>query len=178
MRRRLAAMHDSAPGAGNALTTMGRVALAFAAGALVMYLLDPVTGRRRRALVRDRGLSAGHDAQRYVRGKTKRAADHLRGVAARTRSSLSRAPIEDDLLHERIRAKLGRLVAHPHDVEVHVHDGWVQLKGSIADDEFDDLVATVSSMRGVRHLESLLRTSSAPPAADPPGASFNATAHH
>lgn len=177
MRGRFAAMHESAPHA-SALTTLGRVVMAFAAGALVMYLLDPVTGRRRRALVRDRGVSAGYDAQRFLRGKTKRAADHLRGVAARTRASLSHEPIDDDLLHERIRAKLGRLVAHPHAVEVHVHDGWVQLKGMIAEDEFNDLLATVSSMRGVRNLESLLRTSSGQPAPSPPGSSFNTSAHH
>jgi hypothetical protein len=161
-----------------ALTTLGRVVMAFAAGALVMYLLDPATGRRRRALMRDRGMSAGYDAQRFLRGKSKRAADHLRGVAARTRASLSNEPIDDELLHDRIRAKLGRLVEHPHAVEVHVHDGWVQLKGVIAQEEFESLIATVSSMRGVRNLESLLRTSSEQPVSNPPGAPFNASAHH
>lgn len=170
-------MHESAPHAG-ALATLGRVVMAFAAGALVMYLMDPATGRRRRALVRDRSVSAGYDAQRFLRGKTKRVTDQLRGVAARTRSNLSSEPIDDDLLHERIRSKLGRLVQHPHAVEVHVHDGWVQLKGTIAEEEFDDLVATVSSMRGVRNLESLLRTSAAPRAPNPPGSSFDAPAHH
>ena len=60
-----------------------------------------------------------------MRGKTKRAADRVKGVAARTRSSLSREPIDDVLLHDHIRARLGRLVQHPHDVEVHVHDGRV-----------------------------------------------------
>ncbi|HEY0505359.1 MAG TPA: BON domain-containing protein [Lysobacter sp.] len=176
MQRRFAAMHEH--GTHNALAALGGVALAFAAGALVMYLLDPVTGRRRRALVRDRTVSAGTDAQRYLRAKGKRATNHLRGVAARTRASLSHEPIDDDLLHERIRAKLGRVVAQPHAVEVHVHDGWVQLKGNIAEDEFDGLVATVSSMRGVRNLESLLRTSPQAVAPNPPGASFNASAPH
>lgn len=176
MRRGLT-MHERAPHAG-VLTTLGQVAFAFAAGALVMFLLDPATGRRRRALVRDRGVSAGHDAQRFLRGKTKRVTDQLRGVAARTRAGLSSEPIDDELLHERIRAKLGRLVQHPHAVDVHVHDGWVQLKGMIAEDEFDELVHAVSAMRGVRNLESLLRISSDTPAPTPPGASFNASAPH
>ncbi|HEY5851154.1 MAG TPA: BON domain-containing protein [Lysobacter sp.] len=144
------------------LKTLGSIALAFAAGALAMYLMDPNTGRRRRALIRDRGTSLGHDAEYYVRGKAKRAVHRLKGVAARGRASLSSEPLDDDRLHDRIRARLGRFVGHPHDVEVHVHDGWVQLKGAVAEEEFDDLLREVSSMRGVRNLESLLRTISSP----------------
>ncbi len=147
------------------LSTLRNVALAFAAGALVMYLLDPNTGRRRRAVIRDRSASMGRDAGTYVRGKTKRAADRVKGLAARTRAGMSHEPIDDDLLHDRIRARLGRLVGHPHDVEVHVHDGRVQLKGLVADAEFRDLLRTVASMRGVRNLESLLRTAPPPSAA-------------
>lgn len=151
-------MHERS--ARTALGTLASAALAFAAGALVMYLMDPNTGRRRRAIVRDRGLSMRNDAERYVRGKSKRAADRLRGVAARTRASITSEPIDDDLLHERIRARLGRLVGHPHNVEVHVRDGRVQLKGHVAEEEFHDLLHTVGSMRGVQNLESLLRTTS------------------
>lgn len=146
----------------NTLKTVCSIALAFAAGALAMYLMDPNTGRRRRAMIRDRGASLGHDADHYVRGKVKRAAHRLKGVAARGRASLSTQPLDDDRLHDRIRARLGRVVGHPHDVEVHVHDGWVQLKGSVAEEEFDELLRVVSSMHGVRNLESLLRTTSSP----------------
>ncbi|WP_206860921.1 BON domain-containing protein [Lysobacter changpingensis] len=149
-------MHDRS--ARSALGTLCNVALAFAAGALAMYLMDPNTGRRRRAMMRDRGVSMRHDAERYVRGKSKRAADRLRGVAARTRASLASEPVDDDLLHERIRSRLGRLVERPHDVEVRVHGGHVQLKGHVSEDEFHELLHTVSSMRGVQNLESLLRT--------------------
>lgn len=140
------------------LRTLRDLSLAFAAGALVMYLLDPNTGRRRRALIRDRGVSVGHDAERYVRGKTQRAADRLKGVAARTRASFVARSVDDDVLRDRIRSRLGHLVDHPHGVEVHVRDGRVQLKGTVAEEEFLDLLRAVSSMRGVQNLESLLRT--------------------
>jgi hyperosmotically inducible periplasmic protein len=161
-------MHERS--ASSTLGTLSNIALAFAAGALLMYFLDPNTGRRRRALVRDRGVSMGHEAERLVRGKSRRAADRLKGVAARTRASLSSAPIDDDLLHDRIRSRLGRLVGHPHAVEVHVHDGWVQLKGTVSESEFDDLLQAVSSIRGVRNLESLLRTSQSLTGAPTPSA--------
>ena len=85
-------MHERS--ARTALGTLASAALAFAAGALVMYLMDPNTGRRRRAIVRDRGLAMRNDAERYVRGKSKRAADRLRGVAARTRASMTSEPID------------------------------------------------------------------------------------
>jgi hypothetical protein len=149
-------MHERS--ASNLLTTVRNVALAFAAGALVMYLLDPNTGRRRRALIRDRGVSMGHGAERYLRGKTRRAADRMKGAAARTRATLFAKPVDDDVLRDRIRARLGHLVNRPHDVEVHVLDGCVRLKGTVADEDFQTLLRAVLSIRGVQHLESLLRT--------------------
>ncbi|UNK48317.1 BON domain-containing protein [Lysobacter sp. S4-A87] len=152
----------SEPSARNTLKVVCSIAAAFAAGALAMYLMDPNTGRRRRALIRDRSASLGSDAGHYVRGKARRAAHRLKGVAARGRSSLSSELLDDDRLHDRIRARLGRVVGHPRDVEVHVHDGWVQLKGAVAEEEFEDLLREVSAMRGVRNLESLLRTNSSP----------------
>lgn len=154
-------MHERS--ASNALSTVCHVALAFAAGALAMYLMDPNTGRRRRAVIRDRSVSMGHDADRYVRGKARRAASQLKGVVARTRAGLSTHPLDDEQLHDRIRARLGRLVDRPHDVEVHVRDGRVQLKGTVADAEFRGLLHAVSSMRGVQNLESLLRATSPQP---------------
>lgn len=151
----------------SALSTVLGAAAAFAAGALLMYLFDPNTGRRRRALARDRGAAMGNNAAHLVQGKARRAADQVRGTLARARDRLSTEPLDDELLHDRIRSKLGRLVDHPASVEVHVHDGRVQLKGEVLDEELHHLIATLSSMRGVRNLESLLRTSSHAPSPSP-----------
>ncbi|MDI9239576.1 BON domain-containing protein [Lysobacter sp. LF1] len=164
-----------APAGRSALNTALGVAAAFAAGALVMYLLDPVAGRRRRAVMRDRSVAMGYDAGHFVQGKGKRAADRVKGALARTRDRLSSTPLDDDLLHDRIRSRLGRLVDRPGAVEVHVREGRVQLKGTVSEAEFHDLIHTVSSMRGVTNLESLLRT--APMHASPPSP-FNAGAPH
>lgn len=158
-------MHERA--ATGALITLRNMALAFAAGTLAMYLLDPRSGRRRRAVIRDRTRSAGNEAGRYVQGKAVRATNQLKGAVAKTRAHLSAQPVDDDLLHEHIRARLGRLVDHPHDVEVHVRDGRVQLKGTVSEEHFDALLRTVSSMRGVRNMESLLRTRPSPGSSAP-----------
>ena len=130
------------------------LAAAFAAGAALMYYLDPVAGRRRRALARDRGVSVGHDAEHFARAKSRRAIDRAQGMVARARSGLSHAPVDDGQLHGRIRTKLGRLVAHPGDVNIEVNDGRVVLRGHATDAEIDDLTAALVAMRGVADIDN------------------------
>lgn len=149
-----------------------RFATAFAAGAFAMYMLDPETGRRRRALVREKAVAAGHDAQRLARGASRNTANQLRGAAAEARSRARGAPVSDRQLHERIRSELGHLVDQPSQVEVNVSNGFVTLGGSIKPPEMERLIGAVSAMQGVEHVEN--RLSAAPAAAgaqgtQPPG---------
>ena len=130
-----------------------RITAAFGAGMLLMYFLDPNTGRRRRALVRDRAVATGHDVQRFASANSRHVANHLRGVAARTRGRFAHEEVEDDRLEARIRSRLGRLVEHPHGVEVRVRDGCVVLKGTASADEIDDLVDAIASMPGVEEVD-------------------------
>jgi hyperosmotically inducible periplasmic protein len=138
------------------MKSVTRIATAFAAGAAIMYFFDPLGGRRRRALVRDRGMSAGHDAQRYVRGQSRLAADRAKGMFARARSALSQVPVEDERLHDRIRARMGHLLAHPGHVEVVVEHGFVTLRGSAERGEIELLHDAVLEMRGVEGVENQL----------------------
>lgn len=140
-----------------------RWVVAFAAGAAAMYFLDPVTGRRRRSLARDQGVAASHDASHFLRAKSKRAADRMHGVMARTRSRISPEPVEDEQLRERIRAKLGRMVEHASGVQVEVHEGHVVLSGNAGSSEIDELVHTVSKMQGVESVENRLSVGTATP---------------
>ena len=136
--------------------TLFRIAAAFAAGAAAMYYLDPETGRRRRALVRDRGIAARHDLEDYAIATSRRASDKLQGAAARTRSRVSREPVDDEQLHERIRSKLGRVVERPGDIEVQVRDGYVVLSGSADEEEIDQLVSAVTAIKGVEGVDNLV----------------------
>lgn len=135
-----------------------RFATAFAAGAFAMYMLDPERGPSRRALVREKALAAGHDAQRLARGASRHTANQLRGAAADVRSRLRNAPISDRKLHERIRAELGRLVDQPGQVEVDVSNGFVTLSGAVKLSEMERLVAAVSATQGVEHVDNRLST--------------------
>ncbi len=133
-----------------------RLAVAFAAGAAAMYLFDPITGRRRRALLRDQGVAAGHDLEDLVEAKTKRTVDHMRGAAAEARARRRNEPISDERLEARIRSELGRLVQRPSAVEVAVQDGDVVLSGQVRSGELEEVVEHVSAMQGVAHVENQL----------------------
>jgi osmotically-inducible protein OsmY len=136
--------------------TLFRIAAAFAAGAAAMYYLDPETGRRRRALVRDRGIAARHDLEDYASAASRRASDTLQGTAARTRSRVSREPVDDEQLHERIRSRLGHVVERPGDIEVQVRDGYVVLSGTVDEEEIDQVLGTVAAITGVESVDNLL----------------------
>ena len=138
------------------MNSMLRLAATFAAGAAAMYYLDPVAGRRRRAVARDRTTAACHDAEHYARGKLRRAADRAQGVVAETRSRVAAQPVTDERLHERIRARLGHLVERPSAIDVAVDDGNVVLAGEAMEEELHALPAAISRMHGVESVESRL----------------------
>lgn len=126
---------------------------AFAAGAALMYYLDPQQGRRRRALARDKSVSVGHELQYHADAKRKWMAGRVKGLTAAARTRLSPQPVDDDLLYERIRARLGHVVTHPGAVVVAVEDGVVYLAGRLPDDEAEALLTAVAAIHGVREVQ-------------------------
>ena len=121
-------------------------------GAAAMYLLDPDRGRRRRAIARDKTRSAASQAVAFVDSARRDARHRLRAVRARaTRLSRRREEVPADVvLVERVRARLGRVVQHPHAVRVSAEQGCVRLSGPILADEYRPLKAAVAKVRGVR----------------------------
>lgn len=137
-------------------------------GASAMYLLDPERGRRRRAMLRD-GISArACDSERFLRKSGRDFGNRARGMAARTRNRVFPArPVEDDVLAERVRAKMGRYVSHPGAIEVFAAAGRVTLRGPVLAEEADGLVRAVESVRGVREVDDRLEVHDEP--GDVPG---------
>jgi len=136
----------------------------FLAGVCAMYYLDGASGGRRRALVRDRVVSTGHEAAWLAQAKAKRALDRARGVLAthsldgRTR----RLPESDQQLHDRIRARLGRTVSHPRSVHVDVDAGCVCLRGHVLGREVAGLVSEIQAMPGVAEVRNELQAHDSP----------------
>jgi hypothetical protein len=57
-------------------------------GALVMYLIDPEQGRRRRAVMRDKLISASNQAADFINSKSRDLSNRAQGTVAEARSSL------------------------------------------------------------------------------------------
>jgi gas vesicle protein len=74
-------------------TAIARLALATAlgaaVGALTMFVFDPVNGKRRRALTRDRMMRYGREAADAVENKARDLANRAQGVAAEARGTVS-----------------------------------------------------------------------------------------
>jgi hypothetical protein len=65
----------------SALATIG-LALGVAAGTAVMFFFDPVMGRRRRALLRDRAVALSNDLSRTAENRVEDIGNRAKGVAA------------------------------------------------------------------------------------------------
>jgi hypothetical protein len=118
-------------------------------GAAAVFMLDPSTGGRRRALVRDKAVRATRVTREGLGMATRDMAQRTRGIVAATRGRLSHEPVSDAVLIERVRATLGRAVSHPRAVDVEARDGEITLRGPILAHEVDGAIATISSVRGV-----------------------------
>jgi hypothetical protein len=126
-------------------------------GAAAMYLMDPSRGRRRRARLSEAASHVSHRAL-DIAGMTARDVRHrLSGAAARTLDRVieEEAPA-DDVLVERVRARLGRLVSHPGAIDVVASAGTVTLTGPVFAAEVDQLIQGVAAVPGVTTVENKL----------------------
>lgn len=84
-------------------------------------------------------------------------AHRSRGLVAQARARLRPETVEDRVLEDRVRSKMGRFVSHSHAIEVLADDGEVTLAGDILDSEVPGLLAAVRSVRGVHKVDDQLR---------------------
>src|SRR6185503_3868231 len=100
----------------------GKQAKAFVAGALagcgVAYLWDPHCGRRRRMHLQDTSVHSAHVLQKATDRTTRDFGNRARGIFAAARALLRWNTVPDEVLVERVRARLGRAVSHPNAIEV------------------------------------------------------------
>ena len=111
---------------------------AVAVGATAMFMLDPIQGRRRRALARDTSHWLG-------------------GMRVRVRSGRQPGDVPDSTLLARVRSAVGRAVSHPGAVHVMVEDAIVCLDGTMLVSEADALGAAVRVVEGVMAIDNRIR---------------------
>ena len=117
-------------------------------GAGLMYFLDPDRGRRRRTLVRDTATHLVHAADDAIGTTARDVSNRLIGFVAEVKSRFTCEKVSDEVLVERVRAKLGRVASHPHALKVTAEQGRVTLGGPILAHEVDPLLKCVYAVRG------------------------------
>jgi uncharacterized membrane protein len=127
------------------------------AGGGLMYILDPDTGRRRRAHARDKAILSTRSLRTAAARTRRDVANRARGKVAALRSVARRAAIvNDDILTARVRSKIGRIVSASHAIRVSACCGDVALEGPILAKEARRLIAAAWAVPGVVNVTDML----------------------
>jgi osmotically-inducible protein OsmY len=119
-------------------------------GAALMYIFDPDRGDRRRALIRDKFVAAGNKASDVAGNMSRDLRNRASGVVAEAKSLFKHEEVPDDVLVNRVRAKLGRYPVHIGALEVTADAGIVTLRGQILADELPKILRATRLVRGVK----------------------------
>lgn len=125
-------------------------------GAGAAYLFDPDLGRRRRSLIRDQMIGLRNRADDACGKASRDLQNRVEGTFSELNSLFSGDHAPDYVVRERVRAKLGRFVSHPHAIEVDVDRGNVTLRGPILSTEVERFVNTVYAVAGVQKVTNRL----------------------
>jgi hypothetical protein len=127
-----------------------------AAGAGLMYLVDPRGGAWRRSHLAQRAGRAVREVEHGVEAGVRDLEHRARGLAHEAKARIEREHVGDEVIVERVRAKLGRLAAHASAIEVISREGKVELAGPVFRAEHGQVLRGVRLVRGVRGVEDRL----------------------
>jgi uncharacterized membrane protein len=116
------------------------------------YFLDRENGRDRRERF---ARKAKHLAKAMVDETALGVRDsqhRLFGTAREAWLAFRHEHLDDRVLVERIRSRMGRIVSHPHKIHVASDEGTVTLWGQLPPREAGTLIHTVTGMRGVKEI--------------------------
>jgi osmotically-inducible protein OsmY len=138
---------------------MRKIVIAAAAALGAAWFMDPQSGRRRRAMLRDRVAA-------FFRRSARSGGRAARGVASEAYGLKQKAThlreepkdFDDQTLKAKVETELFRGPDTPKgQVNVNAQHGVVQLRGEVDSPELiDELVARTRSVQGVREVENLL----------------------
>jgi uncharacterized membrane protein len=134
-------------------------------GASLMYFFDPRRGRARRARVAALASHLRRAEQRLVGKAARDAAHRARGLMQRLAYVRSGGrPTDDAVLEARVRARLGRLVAHSSSIELTVRRGVITLRGAVLATEASRMLRSLRRVPGVRDVVDRLDRHATPDA--------------
>jgi hypothetical protein len=128
------------------------------AGMGMMYLMDPVAGRRHRALLRDKMTHYRRVAERLLERKGRKLTNRVRGMVLERTAHAHDGVVDDAVLVERIRSHMGHLLSHAETrrIEVAVQDGQVILSGHVVASHVNRVLGHVATVPGVHGLVTKL----------------------
>ncbi len=144
---------------------MRKLGVTAALAAAVAWLLDPVSGRRRRALLRDRTAGLVRRGTRRSERFGRHMASDAQGLAQRAAHAREEPKVLDDAtLKDKVETEIFRPADSPKGrVSVSAQHGVVQLRGEVdSPDMIEDLVKKTRSIQGVRDVENLLHVPGTP----------------
>jgi osmotically-inducible protein OsmY len=141
--------------------------LVAAGGALVAFLFDPISGRRRRAELGQRlpaFFRRGGRQVGRVAGQVSSEAYGARQRLAHARPDEKEGALNDPALARKVETEIFRDPDVPKgDVNVQAHDGIVELRGQVPRPELiDELVKRTRQIPEVRDVENLLHVQGTP----------------
>ena len=142
------------------------LALAAALGAALMFFFDPASGRRRRALLRDRSAGTARRRARSVERTGRAVGAEVYGVAKKA-THLREEPkgdLDDNTLRAKVETELFRDPDVPKgQINVNAQNGVIQLRGEVEHQEMiRDLVEKARKVQGVQDVENLLHLPQTP----------------
>jgi len=130
-------------------------------GAGLMFLCDPNRGRARRSRLAAefRGFLRRDESKLAKRAKD--VLHRVEGLAAEAVSAFTgQEPVTDEVLIARVRARIGHVLSHPHEVRVQADAGMVTLEGKLTHSERRLLREEVKRIPGVQRINDHLRARS------------------
>jgi uncharacterized membrane protein len=138
---------------------MGRLSsllYSMAIGAGLMYFLDPQSGNRRKAMVRDRMLRLQRQGDEALDTAVRDLRNRTRGILSETMAIVDHESQPDHVLEERVRARLGFLTRHPGAINVSVQNKRAILSGDVLADDAERLVMGIYRTRGLNGVQNEL----------------------
>jgi hypothetical protein len=125
-------------------------------GAGISYYFDPRAGNHRRSLLKDRVRHDGRSLVRNLRRASFDYAHRARGLAANLRRSLdgSQNIVDDVVLIERVRSKIGRVLSHPRLIKIEADQGDLRLTGYALNKELMPLFSSARRVPGVKRISA------------------------
>jgi osmotically-inducible protein OsmY len=141
--------------------------LAFGAllGAAIAYLFDPQSGRRRRALLRDKSAAYVRKSGRETARAGRALAAEAYGVSQKAQHLKEEPKEYDDVtLAQKVQSEIFRDAEVPKgQINVNAEDGIVVLRGEVERPELmETLVERTRNVQGVRDVQNLMHLPGTP----------------